>query len=44
MGGGGGGGGGELVVMRRRFCVLRQVEKTINTRTGIPKLNHSQNA
>ena len=39
----GGGGRGEMVV-RRGFCVLRQVEKTINTGTSIPKLNHSQDA
>ena len=31
VGEGGGGGGGEVVV-RRGFCVMRQLEKTINTR------------
>ena len=30
--------------MRKGFCVLRQMSKTINTRTSIPKLNHSPDA
>ena len=42
-GGEGGAAGVKEVVMRRRFCVLRQISKTIKTMTGIPKLNHSQN-